>query len=697
MKKNLLVILMMIIATTLIMSCEDETSFTSLRLEMDKGTRTLSPGESAMEISCYRIILTTPDGKEWGERLTYHSYCSFEDLFPGKWKITVYGMNSTRVDIASGEIEVDLKEGENNAAVEVNKLVGSGALEAKITWDADAVESPTLNLFLAKQGEEELSIETPTLDKVKGEALLTLTNLASGSYTLRGELYSGQTLVGGFAEAIRISNTITTKGTIAIVKNGVVESTESITVSDMTSMPIDCSIEGVNQLVPVNGKINARLVINTKNLSMNQIDVNWYIDGILISNSAELEYIPTEKGLHRIDAVFSTSTVGSTGSATKNFLVVKNIKDGMPYLATTVKSSDEFILSQSYVARFLPDGKIIVADNTEQTVTIIDRDDNGKLEYVQTPYSTLNIMECNVHDIVAAGSAEDSSSTVYLFCNDDPKIIALNYVSKSSLLSWIRTEDSLYDQSNMNLIRYLGPAELFRSKNGNIEYVFASASTKNHENVGLLMLSTEASSNQSFIVSNLVQKSMYVDGPIIELQADRESSTLTVVSSFAAVVYNLYNFNDSVVLEYIPVLYDGDNPADRELFITGLNGRITNYESGNGFLLHEKGLITTTRIPGIETSIETSGSLTFLSAGVPVPFIEGSEDGEYFYIFDRYGKKLYMAQFEEKYGFDRNLGKDYITLDSNKYNAMEISSDGTKAIMTAAGELDSFLLLDIIR
>ncbi|MBO5770734.1 MAG: hypothetical protein J6R23_05735 [Spirochaetales bacterium] len=697
MKKNLLIILMMIIATTLIMSCEDETSFTSLRLEMDKGTRTLSPGESAMEISCYRIILTTPDGKEWGERLTYHSYCSFEDLFPGKWKITVYGMNSTRVDIASGEIEVDLKEGENNAAVDVNKLVGSGALEAKITWDSDAVESPTLNLFLAKQGEEELSLETPTLDKVKGEALLTLTNLASGSYTLRGELYSGQTLVGGFAEAIRISNTITTKGTIAIVKTGVVESTESITVSDMTSMPIDCSIEGVNQLVPVNGKINARLVINTKNLSMNQIDVNWYIDGILISNSAELEYTPTEKGLHRIDAVFSTSTVGSTGSATENFLVVKNIKDGMPYLATTVKSCDEFILSQSYVARFLPDGKIIVADNTEQTVTIIDRDDNGKLEYVQTPYSTLNITECNVHDIVATGSAEDSSSTVYLFCNDDPKIIALNYVSKSSLLSWIRTEDSLYDQSNMNLIRYLGPAELFRSKNGNIEYVFASASTKNHENVGLLMLSTEASSNQSFIVSNLVQRSMYVDGPIIELQADRASSTLTVVSSFAAVVYNLYNFNDSVVLEYIPVLYDGDNPTDRELFITGLNGRITNYESGNGFLLHEKGLITTTRIPGIETSIETSGSLTFLSVGVPVPFIEGSEDGEYFYIFDRYGKKLYMAQFEEKYGFDRNLGKDYITLDSNKYNAMEISSDGTKAIMTAAGELDSFLLLDIIR
>lgn len=697
MKKAVLIISMMVIVLALTVSCKEEVAFTALRLEMDKGTRTLSPSEDDMEISCFRVILTTPEGKEWGERLTYHSYCSFEDLFPGVWKISVYGQNSSRVDVAFGEIEVDLKEGENNAVVEVNELVGSGALEAKLTWYAEEVPNPSLMLFIAKQGEEEKPVEAPALDKAKGEATLFLQNLDSGSYTLRGELYNGNDLVGGFAEAIRITNGVTTGGTIAMVKTGVVESTEAITVSDMTSLPINCSIEGVNQLVPINSKINASLSINTKNVSIDQIGVKWYIDGILSANSTEFEYIPTEKGLHRIDAVFSTATIGSTGSDTKTFMVVENVKEGMPYLATTVKSKDEFVLSESYVARFLPDGKIIVADNTELVITIIDRDENGNMDYVQTPYSTLNITDCNVTDIVAAGSAEDTSSTIYLFCNDETKIIALNYIPRSSLLTWIRTEDKLYDQSSMNLIRYLGPAEMFRSKNGDIEYVFVSASTRNHEEVGILMLDAKATESNSFIISNLVTTSVYVDGPIIDLKADRNSSTLTVVSSFAANVYNLYPYNDTVILELNSILYDGDNPSDKELFITGLSGRITDYESGNGFLLHEKGLITTTRIPGVETYIETSGSQCFLSSGVPVPFIEGSKDGEYYYIFDRYGKRLYMAQFEEKYGFDRNSGRDYITLDSNEYDAMELSLDGSMALVTAAGSLDSFLLLDIIR
>ena len=96
-------------------------------------------------------------------------------------------------------------------------------------------------------------------------------------------------------------------------------------------------------------------------------------------------------------------------------------------------------------------------------------------------------------------------------------------------------------------------------------------------------------------------------------------------------------------------------------------------------MLHERGIINTTRVPGATTCIETSGSLNFTSAGVPVPFITGSSDGEYFYIFDRYGKRLYMATFEEKYGFDMNTGNDYIILDSDLYSDMRISLDGNQA------------------
>ena len=56
-----------------------------------------------------------------------------------------------------------------------------------------------------------------------------------------------------------------------------------------------------------------------------------------------------------------------------------------------------------------------------------------------------------------------------------------------------------------------------------------------------------------------------------------------------------------------------------------------------------------------------------------------------------------MAIFEEKYGFDRNSGNDFIILDNTLYDEMEISHDGKSAIIKAEGKLPSFLLLDIIR
>lgn len=696
MGKRTLPTLILFFVLILLSSCAEENQFSTLRLQLDKGTRTISPEESAMEICCYKILLTSPEGKQWGERLTYHSYCSFEDLYPGKWNIKVYGQNSNRVDLASGEIDVDLKEGDNSAYVVVDNLLGKGSLEVRISWDASKVRAPSLSLLIEKQGEE-IALNSPSIDSEKGEAILIVNDLDSGSYTLRGELKSGNTIAGGFAEAVRITNGETSKGTIVLVKLGVPESNESITVSDMTSIPIDAEITGVSQLVSTGSKITASLSVNTKNVSVEDLNTKWYVNGKYQSEGRSFSYTPTEKGLHRLDAVFSTSTVGSTGSASQIFTVVDNIKDGMPYLVTTIKGNEEFTLTESHIASFLPDGKIIVADNTEKTVTIIVRDDNGTLEYYQTPYSSLKVTDCIVTDIIATGNAEDSSSTVYLVCNDIAKIIALNYIQRSNLLTWIRTEDSLYDQSDMGLIRHLGPGVSFKNKTGNIEFAFVAAATKNYDKVGLLALKKNAASTESFIASNLVSATDFVDGPIISLTADKQTSTVTAVSSFAAKVFRFHYSNDMLMIDENQILYDGDEVSEKRLFSAGLSGRITNYESGNGFLLHERGIINTTRVPGATSVIETSGSLDFIGAGIPVPFIEGSQDGEYFYIFDKYSKRLHMVLFEEKYGFDLNTGNDYITLDSDQYTALELSKDGDMALLTAFGRLDSFLLLDIIR
>lgn len=695
MKKTLIILLAAIAIMS--SSCSQEERATVLRLEMDKGIRTIAPDVSKMEICSYRVVLTSPEGIEWGERLTYHSFCSFENLYPGKWHIAVYGQNTSRTDIAYGEIETELAEGENSAYVEVKNLIGKGSLEVRITWDSDKVKDPVIKLFLAKQGEEELEITAPSADKTEGEATLFINSLESGSYMLRGELYSNASSVGGFAEAIRITNGELSRGSVVMVKTGNPESSDSITVSDMTSIPLEGEISGVNPLVATNSRINASVLLSTKNVKAEDLDVKWYIDGIYKASGLDYSFISSDRGLHRIDAVFSTATVGSAGSASATFSVVDNVKEGMPYQMTPIKSMGEFTLTEDHAASFLPNGRIIIADNQEDTLTVLERDSNGKFTFYITPYSSIKAENSTVTDIVAAGTADDSSSTVYLICNDPAEIIAIRYTARNNLMSWIRTEDSIYDSSDMNLIRTLGPGELFRNENGSMEFVFAAAATKNNEHVGLLTLTADAKSGESFIISNQVSQSIYEGYAIEALEADWNASTLLCVSPATANVYHIYYRNDSPVLESNPILYDGDKSSDRVLFYDGLSGRITDYDEGTGYLLHGSGLIMTTRVPGVTTSIETSGNLPFLSTNYPVPFIEGSKDGEYYYIFDKYGKKLYMAIFEEKYGFDRNSGNDFIILDNTLYDEMEISHDGKSAIIKAEGKLPSFLLLDIIR
>ena len=74
MGKRTLPTLILFFVLILLSSCAEENQFSTLRLQLDKGTRTISPEESAMEICCYKILLTSPEGKQWGERLTTFRY-----------------------------------------------------------------------------------------------------------------------------------------------------------------------------------------------------------------------------------------------------------------------------------------------------------------------------------------------------------------------------------------------------------------------------------------------------------------------------------------------------------------------------------------------------------------------------------------------------------------------------------------------
>ena len=62
-----------VLAIVAFSSCSDAPESATLRIEMDRKIRTVTPEKENMEVYGYRIILTGPDSKEAEPRYTYYS------------------------------------------------------------------------------------------------------------------------------------------------------------------------------------------------------------------------------------------------------------------------------------------------------------------------------------------------------------------------------------------------------------------------------------------------------------------------------------------------------------------------------------------------------------------------------------------------------------------------------------------------
>ena len=116
-----------ILAIVAFSSCSDAPESATLRIEMDRKIRTVTPEKENMEVYGYRIILTGPDSKEAEPRYTYYSYINLDGLTVGRWKIKVFGFNKERVDVCQGEKDLDLTAGKNSVTVKLDQLIGKGS------------------------------------------------------------------------------------------------------------------------------------------------------------------------------------------------------------------------------------------------------------------------------------------------------------------------------------------------------------------------------------------------------------------------------------------------------------------------------------------------------------------------------------------------------------------------------------------
>ena len=691
MKRKIAFCLIVGLLLLLITSCNESPKTGNLRVELNKGYKTITPNNSRMDIIGYRIVPTGPDGKVGSTRYTYYSYCNLENLALGKWKLEAYGFNSDRVDVAYGSTEVNITASDNTALINAHQLVGKGILKLEFTWEAGNVQDPVLKLYLKALNDNENEKELfAAITRSEGKASVTETNLNAGSYSLRGELFDGDKKVAGFMEAIRISNEETTSGVIPLEveklddENNIKPPQSNVDISNTTSTPIEFVIEGVEKVVAKDKSFTAKITVSSKNINLNDIKALWYLDGVQIGSGLSCIIKPTTFGEHRIDVIASTNKQGSAGSQFATFSTVTTTKPGMPYSLSQINTS-KVSLGNDNVIRFLPNGRLIIANNEMYTFQLFAIEDEGLRKLRAYSYSDLNI-DGSISDVGASGTASDENLTIYAVSSDPAVIYALSYTRSGDTVAYKGEMRNIKSGKGDPLVN-LGPV-LGVSNGGYLRTTIVAASTMNHTNKGFLLLNPNPSSSDTdyIILNNFYVQNYYGDGPVYSIDYSEASDAVTMVTGTVGIVDAFRESSSGgISINPTPVIDDYSKIEKRnfESLNRGRMGRIFNKRDLKGYVLADDALFVYAKSNTESRTVplvQNDKSFKFTSHRGKIPSLKGSFDNKYFYMLDNLCKKLYVLTFENG-AFACDETNDFINIPTTQYNDMEISRDGGTIIL----------------
>ncbi|MBQ0070406.1 MAG: hypothetical protein KBS81_00880, partial [Spirochaetales bacterium] len=435
MKRILLITMAVLTLLSLFVSCKEEPLAATLRVEMDKGTRTIQPEQDEMEIYGYRVIPVGPDGQEHAARYTYYSYINLDGLTVGNWTIKVYGFSKDRKDLAYGEQKVSLQTGKNTTTIEVKELIGEGGLDLTLFWDsAQLPTASTLKLIMTDQDGKKVELTPST--PVEGKSYVKEEKLPAGSYRLQCELLdtNGKKL-SGFAEAIRIANGTVTSGEIqlAVIDNSL---EGEVIFSDMTAIPIEVKINGIENLLEARKKFTINLSVLTQNVDTKDLTAKWFLDGEFLGEGTSWTMQNgVETGTHRIDVIASTTERGSVGSASVSFLAAASTSPGSPYQRNTLTHGTTYKMGNNTVAKFLPDNRLVIASNATQLVQLVDISGTSPVLVNEFTYENLSL-EGEVADFASYGDEDDAYFSILFLCNTTSSCRIVNVICSKDQMTY---------------------------------------------------------------------------------------------------------------------------------------------------------------------------------------------------------------------------------------------------------------------
>lgn len=321
MKKKIFFCLLLVMIL-IFCSCIQNPGTASLKLRInmkDDGRSIIPQGEEAsLDVVKYLVEGTGPGGAKFNIE-SDDNLITIDGLVTGKWQIQATGLNNSGKELIKGTLDYELTGEPETAEMTLNSLIGSGTMEIEIDWEPESIKNPELKVFI--EGgiyKEEQQIEVDT-NIALGTASIKQ-SLTSGSYLLRGQLFSGKICIAGFVEAIRISNGTITSGNVSLDYESYANEYGSLYINDCNGVPVTGRFTGIENEIPAKKTREVSFIPDIPFSESLGLKMEWYYDGKLYSEPKELKAkgnsitIDPDAGTHRIDAIVYNSLLGSTGS-----------------------------------------------------------------------------------------------------------------------------------------------------------------------------------------------------------------------------------------------------------------------------------------------------------------------------------------------------------------------------------------------
>ena len=672
MKKACTFLMAFLCAITLFVSCEESSGVATMRINLNSDTsRLITPEDIPLEVVSYHITGSGP-GDATFDITTTKTSTSLSGVAVGEWTINATGLNSMGQAIVTGSTTFTLSVNNPSVVVRLNSLVGNGNLSITMSWNTEVISSPRIELELTRQGEEESEEISANMNASEGTASMTKTGLAAGSYILQGRLYSGDILMSGFTEAVRIVGDATSSKEIEFNLDNFPYAPGTIQLLDQSGVPVECTVEGLASEVNAGEEISISLVPSRANL--NDITVKWYVDGVYKTSGQSVK-ITFQPGAHRLDAVAYTNKIGSYGSCSISFNALVKTEVGVPGNAIRLDAASTGLkLGANTVMKFLPDGKLMVISGVHNSLQIASMKRNTIDIVKEYGVSTLPALASDPLDFDYHLLDSNGTYAVLVAMNNPTNSVRFNYLPSTAEVKQIEACNGLRtsfagNQATFNSsVGYVGFDEIMNN------FVFIGLDTDGKSNFLLerYVAGTSASKDFAFRgweVSKQIESNLKMDmNSIVSLAVSHDSSYYLVGNAKGNVAklghktfsngaamksnYSIPSLESSKYsgLKKIEISDDGiaylmgtdfiagyNGATDRELFFKKISGAsfsdfAINNTTSNIYLLSAETMQL------YSYSIDSSGNIgeeTILDTLNSNKNIEVSQDGSYLILYSK--------------------------------------------------------------